>query len=449
MFDLGIIGGGPAGYTAAERAGNKGLSVVLFEMDRLGGVCLNEGCIPAKTLLHSAKVHNLIENADKFGIHIGADITFDLPHVIERKDRIVEKLTTGVQEKLTNANATIVQGKAEIESRIYGGFSIKCSNQAYEVKNLMIATGSSVDMPEIPGIDSPAVCTHRDLLSLEQIPSSMVIIGGGIIGIEFANFFASIGVQVSVIEIAGEILNETDKEISAILRNEYEKRGIQFFLKSTVTSIDGEKVAFAQDGEKKSISGQKVLIAAGRRPNLEGFGLEKLDVECYRKGIRVSRTMLTSEPNVYAAGDVTGFSKLAHAAYREAEVAVNVIAGEQDFMNFKSIPTCIYSDPEIAYVGISEESLKMAWMPHRIIRVPMSSSGRFVIENGTFEGLCKIIVSESDEILGVHVVGNSAPEIIASASMAIDAHMTVNDWRKTIFPHPTVTEIFREALFSE
>ncbi len=446
MFDLGIIGGGPAGYTAAERAAAHGLKVILFEEKEIGGVCLNEGCIPTKVLLQSAHVLDTIHDAGKYGIVANADPTYDLEKIIQRKNHIVRKMQAGVRAQLKSDLIQIVHGHATIKGKQGELFHVACNESIHEINNLLIATGSRELMPPIPGIDSPSVVTHRELLNLTETPKDLIIIGGGYIGIEFADYFHSLGTHVSIIELKNTILDGTDRELSGILRSEYEKRGISFYMSAQVIRIDENTVIFIQDEEAKSLTGDKILVSVGRTPNLEGFGLELFDIESYRKGIRVNRQMQTSEPNIYAAGDVTGFSKLAHAAYREADVVVNTLKKIDDQMNFQSIPACIYSNPEIATVGLTEDALKIAWMPHRIVKLPMTYAGRFEIENGGFSGLCKLIIGDSDEILGVHIIGNMATEIIGSAAMAIDNKMTVQQWVKTIFPHPTVSEIFREAL---
>lgn len=447
MFDLGIIGGGPAGYTAAERAAAHNMKVILFEENKIGGVCLNEGCIPTKTLLQSGHLFRSIHHADKYGISINSEATIDINKIVQRKNLIVRKMQAGVRAQLKHELITVKDGHANIKGKQGNIFHVECNNDFFEINNLLIATGSREFVPPIPGIESSAVVTHRDLLNLDHPISDLIIIGGGYIGIEFADYFNAIGTNVHIVELKDHILEGTDQELTRILQTEYEKRGVRFYLNAQVTGIDNNIVHFKQNGETFQLSGDKILVSVGRVPNLDGYGLEILDIESYRKGIRVNNLMQTSEPNVYAAGDVTGFSKLAHAAYREASVVVNTIANIYDPMNFQTIPGCIYSDPEIATVGLTEEALKMAWMPHRIIRLPMTYSGRFEIENGGFSGLCKLIVGDGNEILGVHLIGNGAAEIISSAAIAIDNKMTADQWAKTIFPHPTVNEIFREALY--
>jgi len=446
MFDLGIIGGGPAGYTAAERGAAHGLKVILFEEGEIGGVCLNEGCAPTKVLLQSSHVLETIKHADKYGV-LTHDATIDLQKIVQRKNHVVRKMQAGVRAKLKNDLINVIEGHATIKGRQSDLLLIACNESIYEVNNLLIATGARESIPPIPGINSPNIVTHRELLNLTEVPKDLVIIGGGFIGIEFADYFNSIGSHVSIVELKDIILDGIDRELSSMLLKEYEKRGIAFYLNAQVTNIQENIVNFIQEEETKSLFGDKILVSVGRIPNLEGFGIELFDIESYRKGIRVNSQMQTSEPNVYAAGDVTGFSKLAHAAYREAEVVVNTLKGINDQMNFQSIPCCIYSHPEIAAVGLTEDALKMAWMPHRIVKLPMTYAGRFEIENEEFSGLCKIVIGDNDEILGVHVIGNMATEIITSAAMAIDNKLTAKQWAKTMFPHPTVSEIFREALY--
>jgi len=449
MYDLSIIGGGPAGAFAAECAGTQGLKVILFEKETvLGGVCVNEGCIPAKSLLHSIKTFNLVKESSKFGVISDKHCTFDMRQAIAYKNKVVQDMQTIGMHRFERGSSTLVQGLPYIDGRTEDGFEIVCNGQTYFSKKLLICTGSHADVPFVPGIDSPAVCTYNALLNTPEIPASIVFIGGGSISIELAHAYHSLGVKVYILEEASEILTDTDNEICAMLRKEYEKKGITIHLNATVVKVENNQVFFEKNGEMQVVEGEKILFDIGRKPNLEGFGLENLDVECYRKGIRINNQMQTSEPNVYAAGDVTGFSKSAHAAYCEAAVAVHTILGINDQMNFKAVSTCIFSNPEIAHVGITEESLKMVWMPHRVIKLPLTESSRYVIENEEFEGMCKIIVSENDIILGVHIIGNNCTESILAAVMAVEARMTISQWRKIVFPYPTIGEVIKGVLIS-
>lgn len=288
-------------------------------------------------------------------------------------------------------------------------------------------------------------------LDNKELPASLAIVGGGVIGMEFASFFNSLGVQVTVIEMLDEILNGMDKELSALLRAEYAKRGIRFLLSTKVISLSQngtEAVVSYENAEGSgSVIAEKLLMSVGRRPVTKGFGLENLKLVLTERGnVAVNSKMQTSEPGVYVCGDLTGFSLLAHTAVREAEVAVHTILGRDDVMSYRAIPGVVYTNPEIAGVGHTEESLLAKGIPYHIVKLPMAYSGRFVAENEGVNGMCKLLIGEDKTILGAHVLGNPASEIITLAGMAVELKLTTTEWKKIVFPHPTVAEIFREAL---
>lgn len=453
-YQVAIIGGGPAGYTAAETAGKAGMSVVLFEKQSLGGVCLNEGCIPTKTLLYSAKTYDGARHAAKYAVNV-LEVSFDLSKIIVRKQKVVRKLVLGVKGKLSAHNVSVVTGEATVIDKNH----IRCGEETYECENLLLCTGSETFIPPIPGMDSVPYWTHRDALDNKELPVSLVIIGGGVIGMEFASFFNSLGVQVTVIEMLDEILGGMDKELSAMLRAEYTKRGIKFMLNTKVVSVmqqvqddDESKQSLIQvnyetaDGPG-SVIAVKLLMSVGRRPVTKGFGLENLNLEKTERGsIRVNEQMQTSVPGVYVCGDLTGFSLLAHTAVREAEVAIHTIMEKKDVMSYRAIPGVVYTNPEIAGVGETEESLQKKGIAYRAVKLPMAYSGRFVAENEGVNGVCKLLLAEDDTLLGAHVLGNPASEIITLAGMAIELKLTATEWKRIVFPHPTVSEIFKEAL---
>ena len=453
-YQVAIIGGGPAGYTAAETAGKAGMSVVLFEKQSLGGVCLNEGCIPTKTLLYSAKTYDGARHAAKYAVNV-PEVSFDLSKIIVRKQKVVRKLVLGVKGKLSAHNVSVVTGEATVIDKNH----IRCGEETYECENLLLCTGSETFIPPIPGMDSVPYWTHRDALDNKELPVSFVIIGGGVIGMEFASFFNSLGVQVTVIEMLDEILGGMDKELSAMLRAEYTKRGIKFMLNTKVVSVmqqvqddDESKQSLIQvnyetaDGPG-SVIAVKLLMSVGRRPVTKGFGLENLNLEKTERGsIRVNEQMQTSVPGVYVCGDLTGFSLLAHTAVREAEVAIHTIMEKKDVMSYRAIPGVVYTNPEIAGVGETEESLQKKGIAYRAVKLPMAYSGRFVAENEGVNGVCKLLLAEDDTLLGAHVLGNPASEIITLAGMAIELKLTATEWKRIVFPHPTVSEIFKEAL---
>ena len=443
-FQVAIIGGGPAGYSAAEAAGKAGLSVVLFEKNALGGVCLNEGCIPTKTLLYSAKVYDTARHASKYAVKV-ADASFDLPKIISRKSKVVRKLVLGVKAKLTAAHVEIVQGEAFIEDAHH----VRCGEEVYECDNLLLCTGSETFIPPIKGLDSVDYITHREALSEKELPTSLIIVGGGVIGMEFASFFNSLGVEVTVVEMMDEILGGMDKELSALLRADYAKRGVKFLLSTKVTEVrnsdEGILVSFENVDGMGNLSAQKLLMSVGRRPVTKGFGLENLDLHFTDRGkIQTNEYSESSVSGVYVCGDLNGFSMLAHTAVREAEVAVHHILMKDDQMSYRAIPGVVYTNPEIAGVGASEEALKRDGVAYRVEQLPMAYSGRFVAENEGVNGICKVLLGEDDRLLGVHLLGNPASELIVIAGMMVEDGKKLSDLKRYIFPHPTVGEIFRE-----
>ena len=457
MYDLAIIGGGPGGYVAAERAGSAGLSVVLFEKRELGGVCLNEGCIPTKTLLYSAKVYDYSRHADKYGVNVeGSSVDFGA--IFKRKQKVVKKLVGGVKVQMREAQVEVVKEEAVIQGRGAEGFVIASGDATYEARNLLICTGSEATVPPIPGLREGlggVVVTNREILALEEQPASLVIIGGGVIGMEFASFFNSIGTKVTVVEMLPKILGPLDDEISAMLQAQYAKKGVEFHLSCKVVGVEGNEVVYEDpEGNTCRAQGDKILVSVGRRANFQGIGLESIGVELALNpagrpyGIKVDEKMRTNVPGVYAAGDVTGFSMLAHTASREGEVAVNDILGREDRMHYNAIPGVVYTNPEVAGVGLTEAEAAKQGVDYVALKLPMAYAGRFVAENERGEGLCKVIVDGKDHrVLGVHMLGNPCSEMIHSACIAIEQGMTVEQLKKVVFPHPTVSEIFKETAF--
>lgn len=448
IYDVAIIGGGPAGYTAAERAAVNKLSVVLFEGKAIGGVCLNEGCIPTKTLLYSAKLSDNFKSSAKYGIINEGNQSVDLSKVIARKNKIVKKLTAGIRMRLNEHNVTIVTEKATITSKEKDIFKITSGENTYEVMNILICTGSETIIPPIEGLKETEFWTSKEVLENKEIPESLTVIGGGVIGIEFASFFHSLGVKVSVIEMMPEILGVMDNELSAMLRAEYEKKGIEFHLNTKVTKISATEVTIEKDGETKTIETDKILMSVGRKPNIQDLGLENIAIELYKSGIKVNEYMQTSDTNVYACGDITGYSLLAHTAVREAEVAVNHILGKDDKMSYRAIPGVVYTTPEFAGVGKTEEELTASNINFDVLKLPMSYSGRFVAENEMGNGVCKLITDKKGKVIGCHMLGNPASELIVIAAIAIEKGYTVEEFQKIVFPHPTVGEIIHECLFA-
>ena len=459
MYDLAIIGGGPGGYVAAERAGAAGLSVILFEKQELGGVCLNEGCIPTKTLLYSAKVLDYAHHADKYGVAVDG-AALDYAKVLKRKEKVVKKLVGGIKVKMREAAVEVVKAEAVIQGHSGEGFVIASGDSTYEARKLLICTGSEAAVPPIPGLREGlggVVVTNREILALEQQPESLVVIGGGVIGMEFASFFNSIGTKVTVVEMLPKILGPMDGEISAMLQAQYAKKGVEFHLGCKVVAVEGNDVVYEDtEGNTCRATGEKILVSVGRRARFQGIGLESIGVEPALNpagrpyGIKVDEKMCTSVPNVYAAGDVTGFSMLAHTASREGEVAVNNILGKEDRMRYNAIPGVVYTNPEVAGTGLTEEEAAAKGLDVTVLKLPMAYSGRFVAENERGEGLCKVVVDKADRhVLGVHMLGNPCSEMIHGACIAIEQGMTVDQLQKVVFPHPTVSEILRETVFTE
>ncbi|MDL2278743.1 dihydrolipoyl dehydrogenase [Parabacteroides sp. OttesenSCG-928-G07] len=447
-YDVAIIGGGPAGYTAAERAVQNGLSIILFEKNALGGVCLNEGCIPTKTLLYSAKIYDSIKNASKYAVK-SENPTFDLSRIIARKNKVVKKLTAGIRMKLTEAGVEIIPGEAVIKSRAQDGtITVSCEGSDYKAANLLICTGSETIIPPIDGLNETGFWTNREALQSKELPASLIIIGGGVIGMEFASFYNSMGTEVHVVEMLDKILGPMDRELSEMLQSEYEKRGVKFYLNHKVIAVHGNEVTLEKDGETAILQGEKILLSVGRRPVTKGLGVEELNIDMYKGGIKVNQFMQTSLPNIYACGDSTGYSLLAHTAVREAEIAITHIKGEtNEAMSYKAIPNVVYTNPEIASVGRTEEELKAEGVAYTIKKIPMAFSGRFVAENEMVNGLCKVILATDETVIGAAILGNPASELIIIAGIAIEKGMKAEEFRSFVFPHPTVGEIFKEALY--
>jgi len=450
-YDLIVMGAGPAGYLAAERAGENGLSTLLIENRFLGGVCLNEGCIPSKALLYSAKIYDSAVHGQKYGI-IAKDITIDHQFVIERKNKVVKTLVNGIRSKLRKNKVTFVEGFANIKGKTSEGFVVVVEDKEYKADRLLIATGSSPVFPPIVNVkeayEKGFVLTNTEILNLSSIPKSLVVIGGGVIGLEMASYFNSVGSKVVVLEMQDFIGGFMDREISEILMKSYKKKGIEFILGAKVTKITGNGVVYEKDSVSFEISDEKILLSVGRKPNVNNFGLENIGVEIERGRIKTDDRCKTNIPEVYAAGDVNGISMLAHTAYREAEVCINNIIGKKDIMRYNAIPSVVYTNPEVAWVGETEESLKSKGIEYECAKISMLYSGRFVAENEDTEGLCKILIDKKyKNIIGVHLIGNYSSEIIYGAALMVENQMRVDDIKELVFPHPTVSEVIREAIF--
>lgn len=420
----------------------------MFDKKKLGGVCLNEGCIPTKTLLYSAKLYDHAREGSKYGINCSG-VTYDFAKIMQRKNKVVTRLVAGIGAALKKGQVEVIFASAQIAGRAADHISISSNDQLYACRNILLATGSEAFIPPIKGLVREEVMTNREILEIESVPTSLTIIGGGVIGMEFANFFNSMGSKVSVVEMLDEILGPTDREMSVLLRKDFEKKGIDFYLGSKVTEIKGKEVIFERNGQSESIVSEEILVSVGRKPVTEGLNLEVLGVEVLRGGVKIDDRCRTNIPNIYAAGDITGFSLLAHTASREGEVAINNMCGIPDRMRYNAIPAIVYTNPEIASVGLTEEEAKSKNIPYKVRTLPMAYAGRFVVENEGRNGLIKIITgARFNEVLGIHMIGNPASEMIFGAAIMIEMQMRISDVEQIVFPHPTVSEIFKEAAFT-
>lgn len=452
IYDLIVIGGGPAGYLAAERASHEGLTTLLIEKKFIGGVCLNEGCIPSKALLYSAKLLDGAKHGEKYGVVCG-DIRLDHGTVIARKNKVVNTLVSGIKGALKRNKVTIIDGIAAFGEKSADDYVVSANGTDYKATRVLIATGSAPIMPPIPGLkegfEQGLVLTNREILDLPSIPQSLVIVGGGVIGLEMASYFNSVGSKVTIIEMLDHIAGSTDREISDILMKNYQKKGVEFRLSSKVVELTKDAVVYESDGKTFSVPAAKILMSIGRRPVTEGLGLEKIGVELVRGAVKTDERGRTNIPNIYAAGDVNGVSMLAHTAYREAEVCVNNMVGKKDLMRYCAIPSIIYTNPEVGCVGETEESAKQKGLDFEVAKISMLFSGRYVAENEGGDGICKILVDRKyRRLLGVHMIGNHSSEIIFSAGIMVETEMVVDDIKQLVFPHPSVGEVIREGIFS-
>ena len=464
-FFLAIIGGGPAGYTAAERASKAGKDVVLFEQNAVGGTCLNVGCIPTKSLLYGAKQYYNATHAQRYGV-TAENVSFDFAAMQKRKTIVVRKLVAGIKQRLNNEHCTLVSGAATVVSRTDQSVTIRCNEEIYEADNLLICTGSTNFVPPIPGIqDNPAVWDSTDALNAAELPQSIIIVGGGVIGMEFATLYHELGVPVTVIEALPSILPNLDAEVVEVLADKYKKAGINILTSTRVERIEGNEVALSTtDHQQSTLSAYRILVSVGRRANLQG--LEALsDLELNRGAIVVDEFMKTNLPNVYAAGDVTGKIMLAHVASRQAEVMVGRLLKQIPLQRiaYNAIPSVVYTNPEIASVGLTEQQVRDFYTEmegevglakaggvetfYEVKKLPMTFSGRFMAENEGETGLCKMIIDNRNKtVLGVHMIGNPCSEFISAASFAVRNGYTAAEMQQVVFPHPTVSEILHEVL---
>ncbi len=448
-IDVVIIGGGPGGYVSAIKAAHLGLKAVLIEKDKLGGVCLNWGCIPTKALVSTAELLNHLQRAGEFGIQV-KDYSIDFPAIMKRKDLITQRLSSGVGQLMKANQVRVARG----EGQIVEPGKVEVTNTAGEkelikTKNIIIATGSKVMRLPLPGIDSEGVITSDEALSLSELPSRMLIIGGGVVGIEFAGIFKALGVEVTVVEMLPRILLPIDEEIAFRLTQLLKRKGIEILTDSKVKEIKKnhqnlEVMISTSDGEKK-LETEKVLLAAGRIPELGNIDVQRLGIELDGKAIKVDEKMRTNIPGIYAVGDVVGRIMLAHVASREGIVAVENISGKETLMDYKVVPNCVFSMPEVASVGLTEEEARKENNNIKVSKFPFMANGK-ALGMGETEGMVKIIAdADTSELLGFHILGVHASDLIAEGTLAMSMEATAFEIINTIHAHPTLAEAIAEA----
>jgi len=449
-YEVLIIGAGPGGYLCAEKASAAGLSTVLFEEKAIGGTCLNVGCIPTKALLNTAKIYRHARDGAGFGV-VANDLRLDHAKAVEHKEEVIRTLVSGVDMALKKNKVTVVRGHAEIVGKNGVLFEVRCNGESWLGRRLVIATGSETSIPPIPGVEeglkSGFVVTNREALSLKTLPGKLVVMGGGVIGLEMASYFLDAGCEVTVVEMLPQIAGPVDGDLAKFLLKEYTQRGIRFRLSTKVTQIDADGVVCETDGKSEKLPCDMVLMAAGRRAVTKGFGLERLNPVMTRAGLTTNDTLETSVPGLYAVGDCNGVSMLAHTAYREADALVHLFQGQRDAVRYGSIPSVIYTDPEIACVGETEEGAKKRGLRVKTVKIPLAYSGRYVAETLQRTGFVKLVVDlDADRLIGAHIAGPYASEIIVSAAMMVDTQLPVSRLKEFVFPHPTVGEALHEAL---
>jgi len=442
-YDLIVVGAGPGGYVAAEHAAQLGKKVLLIEKENLGGTCTNKGCIPTKSLLHSAKLYSHSLTSSKFGVEC-ENTKFDLQQAMAWKNETVETLRAGISFMMKTHKVDVIVGNAEFLDNHH----VKVGTTLYETHFLILATGSSSFIPPIKGVNLPNVVTSDGVLELDTLPQSIAIVGGGVIGIEFASFFSMVGVQVTVLEMMPEILPMMDSDFSKIMRREM--KDITFNLGCKVTEIMDNGVSFINaKGEEKFVEASLVLMSVGRRANI--VGLEPLNLTMERGAVVVDEHLRTSVDNIYAVGDINGKSLLAHSASRMAEVAVNNMFGSaKDTMNYNAIPWAVYGVPEAAGCGLTQDAAQKQGIDVKCATIQMRTNGRFLAENGKrASGLVKVIANViTDELLGVHILGPYSSEMIWGASVLIANKAKVKDITSSIFPHPSVSELIKDACLA-
>ena len=451
-FDVIVIGAGPGGYLAAERAGQAGLKALLIEKQHIGGTCLNEGCIPTKTLLRSSKLYHASVSGKPYAVTVeGASV--DHPAVVARKRAVTANLVAGVKAGLRGAKVKTVEAEGIITGRDADGITVTANGETYHGKNLILATGSH---PIVPGIEGLAdqvkagfVLTSTELLEIPEVPEKLCVVGGGVIGLEMATYFAMLGSKIEIVEAAAKVAGDLDSEATDVIMKSCEELGMVFHLNTRASSFSSGKVTVECGGEKKDIECSKVLLCIGRKANTEGYGLETLHVPTEKGAIKVDEYCMTGIPGVYAIGDCNGTRMLAHVAYRQAEVAVNHILGKNDPMRWACVPSLVHTEPEAAFVGKSVEQAKAEGIDAVGVKLTMNYSGLYLAENENGTGIMKATFDKKKKtMIGATICGGPASELITICSLMIDNELPVERMKSYVFPHPTCAEIIREAIFA-
>jgi len=443
-----VIGGGPAGYVAALRAAQLGAQVTLVEAQQLGGVCLNVGCIPTKTLLSSADVFRLVRQAAQFGVRAG-EPQVDWPAMQARKQEVVAKLVGGVRLLLERAGVTVVEGRARLANPHEVLVEGAAGRQTLAADRMIIATGSSPQRLPIPGVDLPGVLDSTDALALQAVPASLLVVGGGAVGLEFATLYSTLGARVTVVEMLPRLAPLADSDVGEGLSLALTMQGVKVHVRTRITALEavpgGLRARLAGPQGESSVEAEKVLLAAGRQPNVEGLGLEAAGVACERKGIRVDERMATSAGHIYAAGDVVGGAMLAHVGMHQGMVAAENALGRAARMRYEAVPSCIFTHPEAASVGLTEEAARAQGYDLRVGRFPFNGNGK-AIAQGEIDGFVKVVAeARYGAVLGVHVVGPHASDLILEATLGLSLEVTLDELAATIHPHPTLSEAVAEG----
>lgn len=442
-----IIGGGPGGYVAAIRAAQLGGKVTLIEDKAIGGTCLNTGCIPTKVLLQSTDLYDLLKNeSQELGLKLSG-IEFDWEKIQERKELVVTQLVEGVKVLLESNKIKILMGKGKFLSKNKIEVTLRNGNkEIVDFQKAIVASGSISSIIPIPGKDLEGVITSTEALKLQKIPKSITIIGGGVIGVEFANIFSNLGSKVTIIEMLPRLLANMDNEIVEHLENTLESKDIKIYKNTGVTAIEKlDKDLKVKTSKSDEIISEIVLMATGRVPNTKGLGIENIGIKTINNAIKVDKLFKTNLDNIYAIGDCTGEIQLAHVASANGTMAAEIIMGKAKPIDFRTIPYCVYTKPEIASVGLTEEAAMEKGYSIKTGRFPLYANGKSIIL-GDVNGLVKFIVNKSnDEIIGLHIAGNNATELIGIGALAIRLEATVDEVLTTIHAHPTVGEAIYEA----